>query len=64
MAGLWRWRYSIRGRHQLNFQSKPFRGVDSEAPMLAAIVVLTVAIVVAVCAVAIWVDAGEKTRTP
>jgi hypothetical protein len=32
--------------------------------MLAILVVLTVAVVVAVCAVAIWIDAREAARTP
>jgi hypothetical protein len=33
-----------------------------EAPMLAALVFLTVAVVVAVCAVAIWIDRREAER--
>jgi hypothetical protein len=33
-----------------------------EAPMLAALVFLTVAVVVAVCAVAIWIDGREAER--
>jgi hypothetical protein len=35
---------------------------ELEAALLAAFVILTVAVVVAVCAVAIWIDAREAER--
>jgi hypothetical protein len=44
--------------------STPPSGVGLEGSLLATLIVSTVAVVVAVCAVAIWIDARQVARTP
>ena len=61
MAGLWQWRYSPSGRELLRYAGR--RAADSETAMTIAIaIVLTTAVVIAVCAVAIWIDGREAER--